>query len=196
MACQTKGRKADFRNRAGHALTGQYLGASLDLAVSSGVPPSGGSPRPPEGGTPNGGIDAGQGAGCIPCYGGPLQINEVVGNGHDAEPGVVPGQTVAPSVGMAAAPVMGPLVLDARPIFARGESPCSKVDEAVASLAPGQSFVLLAPKEPKPLFDKLGALGFSYHSEAAPDGGWRVEFTPGATPTSSAAVGVGRCSCH
>jgi hypothetical protein len=35
MACQTKGRGSDFRNRAGHALTGQYLEASLDLAVSS-----------------------------------------------------------------------------------------------------------------------------------------------------------------
>ena len=30
MACQTKGRRSDFRSRAGHALTGQYVGASLD----------------------------------------------------------------------------------------------------------------------------------------------------------------------
>jgi hypothetical protein len=28
-ACQTKGRKSGFRNRAGHALTGQYLGRPL-----------------------------------------------------------------------------------------------------------------------------------------------------------------------
>jgi hypothetical protein len=31
-------RRSDFRNRAGHALTGQYLGAFLDLAVSSALP--------------------------------------------------------------------------------------------------------------------------------------------------------------
>jgi uncharacterized protein (DUF2249 family) len=102
----------------------------------------------------------------------------------------VPGQAAAAAGGLPA------LVLDARPVFARGESPCAMIDAAVASLAPGQAFVLLAPKEPKPLFDKLGARGFSHLSEAAPDGGWRVEFTPGATPTSSAASGLGRCSCH
>jgi uncharacterized protein (DUF2249 family) len=119
-----------------------------------------------------------------------MKINDVGGHENEAGTEIAPGQAAAAAGGLPA------LVLDARPIFARGESPCSKVDEAVASLAPGQSFVLLAPKEPKPLFDKLGALGFSYHSEAAPDGGWRVEFTPGATPTSSAASGLGRCSCH
>ena len=35
---QTRARRPDFRNRAGHALTGQYLGASLDFAVSSALP--------------------------------------------------------------------------------------------------------------------------------------------------------------
>jgi hypothetical protein len=34
MACQTKGRRTVFRNRAGHALTGQYVGCPLDFAVS------------------------------------------------------------------------------------------------------------------------------------------------------------------
>jgi hypothetical protein len=38
MACQTKGRRSACRSRAGHALTGQYLGASLNLAVSSALP--------------------------------------------------------------------------------------------------------------------------------------------------------------
>ena len=70
------------------------------------------------------------------------------------------------------------------------------IDEVVASLAPGQAFVLLAPIEPQPLFDKLGTRGFSHCSEAAPDGSWRIEFTPGATPTPSSATGPGRCSCH
>ena len=50
-----------------------------------------------------------------------------------------------------------PLVLDVRPIFARDGSPCSTIDEAVASLSPGQVFVLVAPFEPAPLFAKLRA---------------------------------------
>ena len=89
--------------------------------------------------------------------------------------------------------VEAPLVLDARPIFARGGSPCSAVDEAVASLAPGQSFVLFAPFEPKPLFEKLKALGFSHQSTPEPDGSWRVEFTPG--PTTQAGMSIGPCTC-
>ena len=38
MACQTKGRRSDFRNRAGHGLTGQYWEASLDFAVFRALP--------------------------------------------------------------------------------------------------------------------------------------------------------------
>jgi hypothetical protein len=34
MAGQTKALRSNFRNRAGHALIGQYLGASLEFAVS------------------------------------------------------------------------------------------------------------------------------------------------------------------
>ncbi len=86
-----------------------------------------------------------------------------------------------------------PLVLDVRPIFAGGGSPCSTIDEAIASLSPGQVFVLVAPFEPAPLFGKLGAKGFSHKSRAMADGSWRIEFTPtGTTQTSGTAES---CSC-
>ena len=71
-----------------------------------------------------------------------------------------------------------PLVLDVRPIFAQGGSPCAAIDDAVASLYPGQAFVLLVPFEPAPLFGKLGAKGLTHKSELQADGSYRIEFTP------------------
>jgi hypothetical protein len=84
-----------------------------------------------------------------------------------------------------------PLVLDVRPIFAQGGSPCTTIDEAVASLAAGQLFVLVAPFEPAPLFAKLGARGFSHKSEPQPDGSYRIEFTPGGPVLAEAAATAG-----
>ena len=86
-----------------------------------------------------------------------------------------------------------PLVLDVRPIFARGGSPCSTIDEAVASLSPGQVFVLVAPFEPAPLFSKLGAKGFSHKSQPMADGSWRIELTPIGVPQGSGSAES--CSC-
>jgi uncharacterized protein (DUF2249 family) len=68
------------------------------------------------------------------------------------------------------------LELDIRPIFASGASPCGTIDRAVASLKPGQPFVLLAPFEPIPLFTKLAAQGYEHKSETLPDGSWRILF--------------------
>jgi uncharacterized protein (DUF2249 family) len=69
-----------------------------------------------------------------------------------------------------------PLVLDTRPLFARGEAPCQAIDAAVASLIPGQPLVLLVPFEPVPLYTKLGKEGFSHQEKELNDGTWRVEF--------------------
>ncbi len=69
-----------------------------------------------------------------------------------------------------------PLVLDTRPIFARGETPCRPIDDAVASLIPGQQLVLIVPFEPVPLYAKLGNQGFVHDARQLPDGAWRVEF--------------------
>ena len=97
---------------------------------------------------------------------------------------------------MSDASVKPALVLDVRPIFANGGSPCANIDAAVASLSPGQSLVLLAPFEPAPLFGKLGAKGFSHRSEATADGSWRIEFTPGQSEVSAEAGEQFRCSGH
>jgi uncharacterized protein (DUF2249 family) len=69
-----------------------------------------------------------------------------------------------------------PLVLDTRPIFARGETPCQAIDHAVASLIPGQPLVLLVDFEPVPLYVKLGNQGFSHQSTQQADCSWRIEF--------------------
>ncbi len=86
-----------------------------------------------------------------------------------------------------------PLVLDIRPMFAAGISPCSIIDETVARLQPQQRFVLLAPFEPVPLFTKLSAHGLSHRSEPEPDGSWRIVFEP--TGSEAAAAGSAHQSC-
>ena len=93
-----------------------------------------------------------------------------------------------------AATAAEPLVLDVRPIFAQGGSPCTTIDDAVASLRPGQSFVLLVPFEPAPLFGKLGAKGLRGKSVLQADGSYRIEFTPGG-PVDSSKAAVGGCGC-
>jgi uncharacterized protein (DUF2249 family) len=120
-----------------------------------------------------------------------------ISKGQFADPGYAPGQRVAPVEEKAAAGAIEPLVLDVRPIFAQGGSPCTNIDEAVASLLPGQSFVLLVPFEPAPLFGKLGAKGLTHKSELQPDGSYRIEFTPGGPVLSGdTAVGTGGCGGH
>jgi uncharacterized protein (DUF2249 family) len=117
-----------------------------------------------------------------------------ISKGHFADPGFTPGQRVAPVEEKAAAGAVEPLVLDVRPIFAQGGSPCTNIDDAVASLRPGQSFVLLVPFERAPLFGKLGAKGLTGKSELQPDGSYRIEFTPGGSVVSGEAA-VGGCGC-
>jgi uncharacterized protein (DUF2249 family) len=117
-----------------------------------------------------------------------------ISKGRFADPGFTPGQRVGPVEERSAGSVAEPLVLDVRPIFARGGSPCSTIDEAVASLRPGQSFVLLVPFEPAPLFGKLGAKGLRGKSELQADGSYRIEFTPGE-PVPQLAAAAGGCDC-
>jgi uncharacterized protein (DUF2249 family) len=120
-----------------------------------------------------------------------------ISKGQFADPGFIPGQRVAPVEAKFVAGAVEPLVLDVRPIFAQGGSPCTNIDDAVASLRPGQSFVLLVPFEPAPLFGKLGAKGLTGKSELQPDGSYRIEFTPGGPVLSGgAAVGTGGCGGH
>jgi uncharacterized protein (DUF2249 family) len=113
---------------------------------------------------------------------GPKVFRVRIAKGDFAESGFVPASGAIDSCcGPSPVPIefVKPLVLDTRPIFARGESPCRAIDDAVASLIPGQLFVLLAPFEPVPLYAKLGNKGFSASARQVNDSEWRVEFRKG-----------------
>ncbi|MCB1256618.1 MAG: DUF2249 domain-containing protein, partial [Microthrixaceae bacterium] len=74
------------------------------------------------------------------------------------------------------------VLLDVRPMIAKGEEPFSTIMATVASLD-GRSLVLLAPFEPTPLEGVLSAQGFTYQAEQISETDWRVRFTPsGANP--------------
>jgi uncharacterized protein (DUF2249 family) len=92
------------------------------------------------------------------------------------DPGFVPPKKKAVARCGGAVPAQEPLVLDTRPIFARGGTPCGAIDDAIASLGPAQPFVLLVPFEPVPLYAKLANDGFTHKAEPQPDGTWRIEF--------------------
>ena len=98
-----------------------------------------------------------------------------IAKGDFADPGFVPTKksAAAPAVPVA---FNEPLVLDTRPIFDRGETPCEAIDESVNQLKPGQDFIMLVPFEPVPLYAKLSQLGFSHQSKQTEDGAWRIEF--------------------
>lgn len=95
--------------------------------------------------------------------------------GRFADPGFVPPPRPAR---ITVAPVQfdEPLVLDTRPIFQRGETPCQAIDQAIAALRPGQDLILLVPFEPVPLYSKLGHLGFEPERRQLEDGTWRIHF--------------------
>lgn len=69
-----------------------------------------------------------------------------------------------------------PLVLDTRPIFARGETPCQAIDDAVAGLIPGQPLTLIVPFDPIPLYAKLSNQGFTHQPRQLDATTWQVEF--------------------
>jgi uncharacterized protein (DUF2249 family) len=68
-------------------------------------------------------------------------------------------------------------VLDVRDDIRRGREPFSKIMQAVASLAPGQDLVLIAPFEPAPLYRVLEQQGLQHITEATPEGDFRVTFS-------------------
>jgi uncharacterized protein (DUF2249 family) len=92
--------------------------------------------------------------------------------GQFADPGFVPPQPATRSVTRSDQPV----VLDTRPIFARGETPCGAIEDAVAQVGTGQKLVLLVPFEPVPLYAKLARQGFKGDGQPMPDGSWRMGF--------------------
>lgn len=116
-----------------------------------------------------------------------------IAKGDFPDPGFVPSQArVAPRE--AARASVPPVTLDVRPYFARGDTPCTAIDEAAAAVVPGQALILLVPFEPMPLYAKFDQQGFSHRSERLPDGTWRIEFLRGAVGPAGAARPV-PCAC-
>ena len=98
-----------------------------------------------------------------------------IDKGEFPDPGFKPAPKMAPACCTTTA-TSGPIELDVRPIFERGETPCAVIDEATARVAPGQSLVLLVPFEPVPLYTKLARDGFTHQAQRLPDGTWKIEF--------------------
>lgn len=87
-----------------------------------------------------------------------------------------------------------PLILDVRPIFASGGTPCEAIDAAIAQVLPGQPLVLLVPFEPVPLYTKLENHGFTHQSQKLDDGTWRIEFH--RDPNAQVSGPTPPCSCR
>lgn len=66
--------------------------------------------------------------------------------------------------------------LDVRPMMAAGEEPFTAIMTAVAQLEAGEEFELLAPLDPIPLYQVLGARGFNYSKQELGGGDYRVVF--------------------
>ena len=101
-----------------------------------------------------------------------------IDKGEFPDPGFRPVPKMAPAC-CATTAGSGPIEIDARPIFERGETPCAAIEDATARLAPGQALVLLVPFEPVPLYTKLAREGFSHQAQRLADGTWKIEFRRG-----------------
>ena len=66
--------------------------------------------------------------------------------------------------------------LDVRPLMASGKEPFDAIMGVVGGLEPEEEFELFAPLDPIPLYQVLGAQGFSHVTEALGGGDYRVIF--------------------
>jgi len=71
------------------------------------------------------------------------------------------------------------LELDVRPLCASGHPPLGAILNSVNKLQEGQALRLIAPFEPKPLYELLGKRGFSHVTKPHGDGSFEVIFAPG-----------------
>lgn len=56
-------------------------------------------------------------------------------------------------------------VLDVRPDLEQGGEPFVRIMEAAEAIKPGGTLVIIAPFEPVPLYEVLGARGFVHETE-------------------------------
>jgi uncharacterized protein (DUF2249 family) len=80
--------------------------------------------------------------------------------------------------------------LDVREDIQRGREPFSKIMQAVSALKVNEDLLLIAPFEPRPLYDVLAQLGFTHESQEGPGGEWEIRFTrsndePGPTAVTA-----------
>jgi hypothetical protein len=68
-------------------------------------------------------------------------------------------------------------VLDVRQDLENGGEPFVRIMEAVTSIKPGGTLVIIAPFEPIPLYDVLGERGFSHETAMIAADEWIVRFS-------------------
>ncbi len=69
-----------------------------------------------------------------------------------------------------------PLEVDVRVLSEKRQPPLPHILAAVGALAPGQALRVIAPFEPVPLYQLLGAQGFDHETAETGDGAWVVTF--------------------
>ncbi len=68
-------------------------------------------------------------------------------------------------------------LLDVRPELEQGGEPFVRIMEAAEAVNPGGTLVIIAPFEPVPLYEVLGARGFVHETERVAADEWVVQFT-------------------
>ena len=68
-------------------------------------------------------------------------------------------------------------ILDVRPDLESGGEPFVRIMEAAAAIKPGGTLVIIAPFEPVPLYDVLGARGFSHETAMVAADEWVARFS-------------------
>ncbi len=68
------------------------------------------------------------------------------------------------------------VILDVRPDVESGGEPFVRIMEAADAIKPGGTLVIIAPFEPVPLYDVLGARGFSHETAMVAGDEWVVRF--------------------
>jgi uncharacterized protein (DUF2249 family) len=77
----------------------------------------------------------------------------------------------------AGVPAQATKFLDVRPILAEGGEPFVTIMETAVPLKTGETLLLVAPFEPVPLYQALGARGFTHETQKVSEAEWRVLFT-------------------
>ena len=67
-------------------------------------------------------------------------------------------------------------VLDVRADLEQGGEPFVRIMEAAEAIKPGGTLVIIAPFEPVPLYEVLGARGFVHETEKVAADEWVVRF--------------------